>query len=126
MTLDDLATFRSEEVEPISTTYHGYNGFELPPPGQGFAALEMLNILDVCIPNLGLSLAALGPSNPMYWHLIVEAKKIAYSIDGGGVGGYQGILFMRDPRLPEPSSDPMSRGPVKRPVSRGVRPPQRR
>jgi gamma-glutamyltranspeptidase/glutathione hydrolase len=79
MTLDDLATFRSEWVEPISTTYHGYNVFELPPPGQGFAALEMLNILDVRVPNLGLSLAALGPSNPMYWHLIVEAKKIAYS-----------------------------------------------
>ena len=34
------------------------------------------------------------------------------AIDGGGVGGYQGILFMRDPRMPEPSFDPTSRGPV--------------
>ena len=53
--------------------------FELPPPGQGFAALEMLNILEVCVPKLGLNLAALGPSNPMYWHLLVEAKKLAYA-----------------------------------------------
>jgi gamma-glutamyltranspeptidase/glutathione hydrolase len=53
--------------------------FELPPPGQGMAALEMLNILDVCVPKLGTSLAALGPSDPQYWHLLVEAKKLAYS-----------------------------------------------
>ena len=53
--------------------------FELPPPGQGFAALEMLNILEVCVPKLGMNLAALGPSDPMYWHLMVEAKKLAYS-----------------------------------------------
>jgi gamma-glutamyltranspeptidase/glutathione hydrolase len=53
--------------------------FELPPPGQGLAALEMLNILDVCVPKLGENLAKLGPSNPTYWHLMVEAKKLAYS-----------------------------------------------
>ena len=61
------------------TNYHGYDVFELPPPGQGFAALEMLNILEVCVPKLGVNLAALGPSDPMYWHLMVEAKKLAYS-----------------------------------------------
>ncbi len=66
-------------MEPISTNYHGYDVFELPPPGQGFAALEMLNILEVCVPKLGTSLAALGPSDPMYWHLMVEAKKLAYA-----------------------------------------------
>jgi gamma-glutamyltranspeptidase/glutathione hydrolase len=53
--------------------------FELPPPGQGFAALEMLNILEVCVPKLGLDLTKLGPADPMYWHLMVEAKKLAYS-----------------------------------------------
>ena len=53
--------------------------FQLPPPGQGFAALEMLNILEVCVPKLGLNLATLGPSNPTYWHLLVEAKKLAYA-----------------------------------------------
>ncbi len=79
MTKNDLAEFQSEWVEPISTTYHGYDVFELPPPGQGFAALHMLNILEVCVPKLGASLAKLGPSDPMYWHLMVEAKKLAYS-----------------------------------------------
>jgi gamma-glutamyltranspeptidase / glutathione hydrolase len=79
MTAADLADFQSEWVEPISTSYHGYDVFELPPPGQGFAALEMLNILEVCVPKLGLSLATLGPANPTYWHLLVEAKKVAYT-----------------------------------------------
>jgi len=79
MSAADLAGFESEWVEPISTNYHGYDVFELPPPGQGFAALEMLNILEVCVPKLGLNLGKLGPSNPMYWHLLVEAKKLAYA-----------------------------------------------
>jgi gamma-glutamyltranspeptidase/glutathione hydrolase len=79
MTRDDLAEFESEWVDPIATNYHGYDVLELPPPGQGFAALQMLNILEVCVPKLELNLAALGPSNPMYWHLMVEAKKLAYS-----------------------------------------------
>jgi gamma-glutamyltranspeptidase/glutathione hydrolase len=79
MSAADLAEFQSEWVEPISTGYHGYDVFELPPPGQGFAALEMLNILEVCVPKLGFSLSELGHSNPMYWHLMVEAKKLAYA-----------------------------------------------
>jgi gamma-glutamyltranspeptidase / glutathione hydrolase len=79
MTKADLGEFQSEWTEPISTTYHGYDIFELPPPGQGFAALEMLNILEVCVPKFGASLAALGPSDPQYWHYLVEAKKLAYS-----------------------------------------------
>jgi gamma-glutamyltranspeptidase / glutathione hydrolase len=79
MTKADLADFQSEWVEPISTNYHGYDVLELPPPGQGFAALEMLNILEVCVPKFGASLAALGPSDPQYWHYLVEAKKLAYS-----------------------------------------------
>src|SRR5215472_9044591 len=79
MTKADLADFQSEWTEPITTNYHGYDIFELPPPGQGFAALEMLNILDVCVPKFGTSLAALGPANPQYWHFMVEAKKLAYS-----------------------------------------------
>jgi gamma-glutamyltranspeptidase/glutathione hydrolase len=79
MAPSDLAEFESEWVEPISTNYHGYDVFELPPPGQGFAALEMLNILEVCAPRFKVNLAALGPSDPTYWHLMVEAKKLAYS-----------------------------------------------
>jgi gamma-glutamyltranspeptidase/glutathione hydrolase len=79
MTKGDLAEFQSEWTEPITTNYHGYDVFELPPPGQGFAALEMLNILEVCVPKFGTSLAALGPTDPQYWHYMVEAKKLAYS-----------------------------------------------
>lgn len=79
MTHEDLAEFESEWVEPISTNYHGYDIFQLPPPGQGWAALEMLNILEVCAPVHDLNLTALGPSNPDYWHFLVEAKKLAYS-----------------------------------------------
>jgi gamma-glutamyltranspeptidase/glutathione hydrolase len=79
MSLTDLAEFQPEWVEPVSTNYHGFDVFELPPPGQGFAALEMLNILEVCAPTLGFNLTSLGPADPMYWHLMVEAKKLAYS-----------------------------------------------
>jgi gamma-glutamyltranspeptidase/glutathione hydrolase len=79
MTPNDLAEFESEWVEPISTNYHGYDVFQLPPPGQGFATLEMLNIAEVCAPKLGIKLTELGPSDPMTWHLLVEAKKLAYS-----------------------------------------------
>ena len=79
MEMSDLAEFESEWVEPITTNYHGYDVYQLPPPGQGFAALEMLNIAEVCAPKLGVSLTNLGPSDPMTWHLMVEAKKLAYS-----------------------------------------------
>jgi gamma-glutamyltranspeptidase / glutathione hydrolase len=79
MTKADLAEFQSEWVEPISTNYHGYDVFQLPPPGQGFAALEMLNILEVCAPARGVDLTRLGPLHPDTWHFMVEAKKLAYS-----------------------------------------------
>lgn len=70
--LADLATHHSEWVEPISTTYRGHTVFELPPNGQGLAALEMLNMLE------GHDLKAMGRGNPDLWHLLVETKKIAY------------------------------------------------
>jgi len=79
MTKEDLAKYEPEWVEPITTNYHGYDVYQLPPPGQGFAALEMLNILEACVPKLGYNLTQLGPSNPMNWHLLVEAKKLAYA-----------------------------------------------
>jgi gamma-glutamyltranspeptidase/glutathione hydrolase len=75
----DLAEFEAEWVEPITTSYHGYDIYQLPPPGQGFAALEMLNILEVCAPVHGVNLADLGPTSPDYWHFMVEAKKLAYT-----------------------------------------------
>jgi gamma-glutamyltranspeptidase/glutathione hydrolase len=75
----DLADNRSDWVTPISTNYHGYDVFEFPPNTQGFAALEMLNILEVCAPKLGVDLAALGPKSALYWHVLIEAKKLAYA-----------------------------------------------
>jgi gamma-glutamyltranspeptidase/glutathione hydrolase len=86
MTLDDLAEYQSLWVEPLSTSYHGYEVFELPPPGQGFATLEQLNILEACVPQLGLDLATLGHTSPTFWHLLVESKKLAYA-DLGAFNG---------------------------------------
>jgi gamma-glutamyltranspeptidase/glutathione hydrolase len=79
MTLEDLARYEPGWVDTVSTNYHGFDVHQLPPPGQGFAALEMLNILEVCAPKLGIDLTALGPAHPMKWHLLVEAKKLAYT-----------------------------------------------
>lgn len=79
MTLDDLRGTHATWEEPISTNYHGYDVYEFPPNTQGFATLEMLNILEVCVPRLGFDLASLGPLSADYWHLLVEAKKLAYA-----------------------------------------------
>lgn len=81
MTLADLASYRGEWVRPLDTAYHGSHLLELPPPSQGFAANEALTILQACVPKVlpGSSLASLGPANAEYWHLLVEAKKLAYA-----------------------------------------------
>ena len=79
MTAEDLANTRATWETPLSTNYHGYDIYEMPPSTQGFAVLEMMNILEVCAPKLGMNLAALGPRSPEYWHLLVEAKKLAYA-----------------------------------------------
>jgi gamma-glutamyltranspeptidase/glutathione hydrolase len=70
--LEDFAEHRSEWVEPISTTYRGVTVYELPPNGQGLAALQMLNILET------FDLAALGRDSAEFWHLLTEAKKLAF------------------------------------------------
>jgi gamma-glutamyltranspeptidase/glutathione hydrolase len=69
----DFAEHHSDWVDPISTSYRGYDVFELPPNTQGFAALEMLNILE------GYDLKALGHNSAAYLHLLVEAKRIAFA-----------------------------------------------
>jgi len=81
MTLDDLASYKGEWVEGATTNYHGYDVWELPPPSQAWNALEILNILEVCVPQWapGESLASLGPTSPLYWHLMIEAKKLGYA-----------------------------------------------
>jgi gamma-glutamyltranspeptidase / glutathione hydrolase len=69
---EDLAAHESTFVEPISTDYRGIQVYEIPPPGQGVAALEMLNILE------GFELATMEPSSADRIHLEVEAKKLAF------------------------------------------------
>lgn len=69
----DFADHTSTWVDPVSTTYRGYEVWELPPNGQGIAALEMLNVLE------GFDIAKMGLLSPDYLHLFVEAKKLAFA-----------------------------------------------
>jgi len=72
LSYDDLARHHSEWIEPVSTTYRGYEVWELPPNGQGIATLQMLNILE------GYNLAEMGFGSAEYMHLFTEAKKLAF------------------------------------------------
>ncbi|GIX16378.1 MAG: gamma-glutamyltranspeptidase [Rhodothalassiaceae bacterium] len=69
---EDLAAHESEWVEPVSINYRGYDIWELPPNGQGIAALQILNIVE------GFDLKKMGWNTADYWHVMVEAKKLAY------------------------------------------------
>ena len=73
MTLQDLAEYSSEWVEPISTIYHGWTVYEIPPNGQGIAALMMLNIME------HFPLAQFGQNSADALHVMIEAKKLAYA-----------------------------------------------
>ncbi len=72
LSYEDMAAHTSTWVDPVSTNYRGYDVWELPPNGQGIAALQMLNILE------GYDIASMGLYSPEYIHLFVEAKKLAY------------------------------------------------
>ncbi|MFH0759422.1 MAG: gamma-glutamyltransferase [Bacteroidota bacterium] len=72
LSYEDLAGHTSEWVEPVSTNYRGYDVWELPPNGQGIAALQMLNILE------GYDISAMGFGSKAYIHHFVEAKKLAF------------------------------------------------
>ena len=69
---EDMAAHASTWVEPVSTTYRGYEVWELPPNGQGIAALQMLNILE------GYDIAAMGFGSADYLHVLTESKKLAF------------------------------------------------
>jgi len=72
LSTSDLANYHAEWVEPVSTNYRGYDVWELPPNGQGIAALQILNILEnYDIKNMGLF-------SSDYIHHFVEAKKLAF------------------------------------------------
>jgi gamma-glutamyltranspeptidase/glutathione hydrolase len=72
LTAADLGEHRSEWVEPVSTRYRGYDVYELPPNGQGIAALQMLNVLEE------YDLASMGFGSAEYLHLLIESKKLAF------------------------------------------------
>ena len=69
---EDLARHSSEWVTPVSTSYRGWDVYELPPNGQGIAALQILNILEA------YDIAAMGFGSADYIHTFVEAKKLAF------------------------------------------------
>jgi gamma-glutamyltranspeptidase/glutathione hydrolase len=69
---EDLAAHKSEWVTPVSTSYRGWDVYELPPNGQGIAALQILNILE------GFDIASMGFNSADYIHTLVEAKKLAF------------------------------------------------
>jgi gamma-glutamyltranspeptidase/glutathione hydrolase len=69
---EDLAAFQGEWVDPVSINYRGYDIWELPPNGQGIAALQMLTLLE------GFDIAAMGFGSEEYIHTFTEAKKLAF------------------------------------------------
>lgn len=73
LTAADLAAHRSEWVEPVGSSYRGLTVWELPPNGQGIAALQILNVLE------GFDLKGMGFGSPGHVHHFVEAKKLAFA-----------------------------------------------
>src|SRR5260370_9587969 len=73
MQQEDLAEFSAEWVEPVSIDYRGWKVYELPPNGQGMAALEMLNIMEQSQPDTA------GPQAAAELHKKIEAMKLAYA-----------------------------------------------
>ena len=72
LSYEDLASHHSEWIDPLSTSYRGYEIWELPPNGQGIAVLQILNILE------GYDIAAMGFGSADYIHCFTEAKKLAF------------------------------------------------
>lgn len=73
LTVDDFARFRAQWVSPISTGYRGHDVFQMPPSTQGFAALQILNLLE------GFDVAAFGDGTADYYHHLVEATRVAFA-----------------------------------------------
>jgi gamma-glutamyltranspeptidase/glutathione hydrolase len=99
-TVEDFAEFEPEWVEPITTTYRGWQVYELPPNGQGVAALSMLNIME------NFPLKDYGHNSAAALHVMIEAKKLAYADMARYVG---------DPRFgPVPVPEMLSKDLAKR------------
>lgn len=96
LTLQDLAAFEPEWVEPVSTDYRGWRVWELPPNSQGIAALAMLNIME------RFELGKLSPSGAPLLHLEIEAQKLAYA---------DLARYVADPRVaPAPVKEMLDKG----------------
>jgi gamma-glutamyltranspeptidase/glutathione hydrolase len=94
-TVADFADFKPEWVEPISTTYRGWTVYELPPNGQGIAALSMLNIMEK------FPISSYGHNSAAALHVMIEAKKLAYA---------DMIHYVGDPRFtPIPVKEMLSK-----------------
>ena len=94
-TKEDFAAFQPEWVEPIATTYRGWTVYELPPNGQGIAALSMLNIME------HFPLSTYGHNSADALHVMIEAKKLAYA---------DMIHYVGDPRFtPIPVKEMLSK-----------------
>ena len=91
-TVEDFSTFQPEWVQPLSTEYHGWKIYELPPNGQGIAALSMLNIMEQ------FPLAQYGQNSAEALHVMIEAKKLAYS---------DMYRYVGDPRFTTPPVEQM-------------------
>src|SRR5690606_14834080 len=74
LTAEDFAAHRGDAVTPISTNYRGLDLVEIPPNGQGIVALVMLNILE------NFDLAALDPTGPERFHLVLEAARLGFAV----------------------------------------------
>ena len=72
LSYEDMEDHTSNWIDPVSTNYRGYDVWELPPNGQGIAALQMLNIME------DFDVKAMGFGSTEYLHLITEAKKLAF------------------------------------------------
>lgn len=83
--LADLEAHRSEWVEPLWADYRGHRLWQIPPPGQGITGLMMLNILE------GYDLKAMGRRSPDFWHLFIEAKKLAFAERAAWIGDVPGL-----------------------------------
>lgn len=73
LTPEDMAAMEVQWIEPLSVSYKGYELWELPPAGQGIAALQMVAMLEP------FNLKSMGRDSPEYWHHLIEAKKIAFA-----------------------------------------------
>jgi gamma-glutamyltranspeptidase / glutathione hydrolase len=98
MTAEDLSSFSAEWVKPVSTTYRDWTVYELPPNGDGIAALEMLNIMEQSQP------ASAGPRSSAELHTRIEAMKLAYA----DVKAYDGDPRFSTVPVPELLSKPFA------------------